>query len=191
MEYEPQLREGEVHTHSADGVLTVRVGMETRGQFLARQWPAYVAIGMMLSAIGMNLYLRWIYGRLRPVPIHRDFFYYMLWFWMIWTIAGLISGIVRRRGTVVLVASRRGLIYRNIPSFKSEGEVAREEIHGLPVVLYRVGLRRRTYQLLLRGEMSANRILAFGKDQKELERVRDMIAEALGVKEQVAAPAPG
>src|SRR5437764_4686370 len=57
--YEPQLREGEIHAHSVGGVLTVRIGMETRGKYLSRQWATYLfllIIGLMW-ALAADLYL--------------------------------------------------------------------------------------------------------------------------------------
>jgi hypothetical protein len=190
VQYEPQLPEGEVHTHAADGVLTVRIGMQSRGKFLARQWLQYYAIVTFGFMIGSMHYFRWLYARGRPMTPRGTLIYCFWWAVIVWAISTLIIGLIRRRGTVTLVASPRGLTYRNILALRGEGELDREEIKALLVVVYKLGLRGRTYQLLLSGEMRDQYTLALGKDKKELERVRDLITEALGVKEQVAAPAP-
>jgi hypothetical protein len=184
VEYEPQLVEGEILTRRDDNSLTVRIGMESRRRYLAQQWISYLVIIVMAFAIGVNHYLRWLYGgRLRMTP--RGSFMYGLWWVVIcWILVGLIIGLLRRRGTVTLFASQRGLQYRNILALRGQGEIAREDIGFLQVVLYKLGLRRRTYQLLLQREIGDNLILATGKDKKELERVRDLLAEAMGVKEK-------
>jgi hypothetical protein len=186
--YEPQLREGEIHTHSAGGVLTVRIGMETRGQYFSRQWGTYLLLVGVAASTALWGYL-YLLG-----AVSKRQFYQVSWFnylgvaILFFSITSLILGAIRRRGTVVLVASPRGLSYRNIPALHGDGTMEREEIEVLMVVLYEFGLRRR-YQLMAGRLTGSRRTLAMAKEKKELERVRDLIGEAMGVKQQVAAVA--
>jgi hypothetical protein len=192
VEYEPQLAEGEVHTHSADGTLTLRIGMESRGRFLARQWFYYYAIAAFGFTIVMSHYWRWVYGGALRLTPRGMLIYSFSWLVIAWGTASVIIGALRRHGTVTLIASPRGLTYRNILALRGEGELEREKIGSIHVVVFQIGLRRRTYQLLLSAEMRGKYVLALSKDKKELERMRDLLTEAMGVKEkeQAAAPAP-
>ena len=160
LRYEPTLAEGDIRHEQVGDTLTVRCGGPTAGRVLMRQW------GKLLSAVffagvlcftcfglwnlwristGLPVNLRWplLQGVLR-----RQAMYALLWTaFLVWDVARLIRALRSARGAATITASPAGLQFDNLPGRRRRGHWAREDVHGLSVVLDRVGLSGRRYRL--------------------------------------------
>jgi hypothetical protein len=96
----------------------------------------------------------------------------------------LVAGLAVLRGTTVLTASGSGLTFRNVPAFTGSGQLRRDEIDGLQVVLHRAGFRRRRrrYRLLATRDAGRQQTLLIHPDAEALNQLRTRLAQAMGIE---------
>jgi hypothetical protein len=179
MAYQPQLREGEVHMHSEDGALTVRIGTQSRWGYLRSNWFLVALTGFFgLYAVGIS-YLRRLWGI--PLLTGLKVYDFFVLLGLIWNAASIATDLIKHRGAVVLVASARGLSYRNTPQLRPHGQIARGEIELLAVGLVR-GFIRHKHRLVLFPTFGRMQVLAVKRQKETLEKIKEALIEAMGMK---------
>ena len=91
----------------------------------------------------------------------------------------LVIGLLKHRGTTVLVATERGLSFRNALQLRPRGHVPRDEIELLAVTP-EYGFKRR-HRLLLRERSGRTHVLAELPKRDVVEQMRQALLEAMGL----------
>jgi hypothetical protein len=194
--YEASLRTGELRTDWADGALTIRLGGFSPGQMLARRWTTILSIAFWCVLAALNGFFWWTFQRrlaMRGVasPLPRyPMFLLVIFFFLLMDVVRLLRAVRRARGTMMVVASRAGVRFRNAPAAVGEGEIPRSEVEVINVLPHE-GIFQRQYRVEVRrrGAMRAQTIL-MGPDKKLLEEAARAMRQAMGIEArgEVAAP---
>src|SRR5262249_25560836 len=86
-----------------------------------------------------------------------------------------------QRGTVVMTVSHAGLLFRNAPRGRSEGNFSRDNIAAI-VVAYQGGLIQKRYHLRVKPYEGKSQVLLVGKSKALLEDVRARLTEGMGIE---------
>ncbi len=198
--YETSLAEGEFrYDTSASVALSIRIGMPSAGQVLARQWVSFCWITFWGVALSLGLYRRYqihLAAQRFPMWVPPEL---PLWVQILPVVmaAFLIAEVVKvlfrvgtARGTVVLTATPEALTFRNAPARVGSGRIAREDLDSLLVTLARLSLHGRVWRLEARRYDGGKRqTLVLGQDFQALTQARDALLRAMGIEHADAAPA--
>jgi hypothetical protein len=185
--YEVNPAEGEiVFDPTADG-LTLRIGRATVAQFFARNWLFLVWILLCTCIIAFNLVTNGLARLLVPgagAPATRWVLpatFFVLACFAAWRLARVARTVICLRGTTVLTANRHGLTYRNVPTPRGSGHIAREDLRGLLVVSPRRGRHKFHVLCALRHNARALPLLV-SPDAQQADRARVALARSLGIE---------
>jgi hypothetical protein len=192
--YEVALRADEIRAEVVDGVVTVRMGRPSVGQFLAASWLVLLSACAMIAMLALNLQFYFALGFFArrmgtsfPRPVFGATFFAIL-FLVILNLRRLIIGVRSLHGTVVVTASAAGISFRNAPAVKRHtGSIAREDLVRLIVAGSKKPRRKSLCVLVAREANGRKQLLFYSYDLKELSRVRTMLLQAMGIEGTMAA----
>ncbi|MDB5172019.1 MAG: hypothetical protein JWN51_792 [Phycisphaerales bacterium] len=193
LRYEGGLAEGEIRSEQVDGALVVRAGGITVGRVILRRWGNLLLILILTVPVVSTSLLVWR----MPKYLYRSL--YGIWvlpaFWVVLIaieILALTRALRQARGTAVITASQAGLRFTNAPDHRGNGEIAREDIGSLFVLIDRAGLRGKWYRLEARPFHSGpTQVLIRSKDLIALNEVQRAMAVALGIESEQLAETVG
>jgi hypothetical protein len=195
LRYEGSLAEGEIRSEQVDGALVVRAGGTTVGRVILRRSGNLLLILILTMPVLSTSLLVWRMPKY--LYLYRSL--YGIWvlpvFWIVliaFEIRALTKALGQARSSAVITASRVGLRFTNAPNRRGNGEIAREDIGSLFVLIDRVGLRGKSYRLEARPFHSGRtQVLIRSKDLAALKGAQRAMGIALGIESEQPAGTVG
>ncbi|HZL34873.1 MAG TPA: hypothetical protein VFC78_06155 [Tepidisphaeraceae bacterium] len=199
LQYALGLVEGELRIEQIGGSgVSIRAGGATTARVLRRQWLRLLFIGIFSAPIVTWLVLIVYMPAARPRGFQLKDLLISLFMPAIFVtlmaveLLRLLRALWRARGTITIAANRQGLRFTNIPAQPRNGEIARDQIEVLAVVVDGLGFKGIAYRFeVRRSEQRRPLVLMYNKDPKALQSARKALAVALGIEaedEAVLAP---
>jgi hypothetical protein len=186
LQYLIRLAPGHIRREHHNGAVIVRIGGQTLTGALTRCW---LDLTLIIFYTALVAFYVWFFLRVWLILPGVHLFQptsqralCLIWLVFaipsIWRITRAISGC---SGTIVLTATKAGLQYNNVPRWR-DGQVPRDDIHGLMVARTRRWFCRPAGRLYLRlHDAHKKRLLIPEADVATLLEVRKDLADAMGI----------
>jgi hypothetical protein len=183
--YEVRLGKGEVSFQRSAGMLIIRSGGFTAGQFLKANWGQVASLLFWIAILAYNLPRTWevVLFQLTlglEIPWHLLFFTALGVFFLLYSLGSLILKCLKDRGMLVIEVTASGLEYSGLGVLSKRGAIARSDIVGVDVGLTAIRSFRRIYGLRVHSNSGSPLVLLELSEIEMLHAVHEAIAEALG-----------